>query len=359
METRDHAKPVRVGIVGASGYTGGELLRLLLRHPGVEVAWATSRGGRELERVHRNLAEAGISFCREQDAGPCDVVFLCLPATVAMQHAPRYLDQGVCLVDMSADFRLRDRETYERVYGTPHSAFHLMSQAVFGVPELYRDELRRARLIANPGCFAITAILALAPLVSKHGEEVDLERLVVDGCSGTSGAGAQPITLVHHSEIAPSLQPYNVVDHRHTYEIEQELSRLARRPVSVHFTPSHGPFVRGILITAHVFFRPPPDRREILETFREFYQSEPFVRVLGFEREAATYVYEPYPSCAEVQGSNFCHIGVEVDPARRRAVVFSATDNLVKGAAGNAIQCMNLALGLPETSGLEAFGLHP
>jgi N-acetyl-gamma-glutamyl-phosphate reductase common form len=353
------AKVAQVGIVGGSGYTGGELLRLLLRHPRAKLKWVTSRGDRELERVHRNLLGSGIEFCREDEADRCDVVFLCVPATAAMNYARRFLKANSCVVDMSADFRLRDQATYERVYRSEHSAFELMKEAVFGIPELYREELRGAKLIANPGCFAITTILGLAPLVKGHPDEIELDRLVVDGCSGSSGAGAQPIGLIHHSEIATSIQPYNVVDHRHTYEMEQELSRIAGQAVTVHFTPSHGPFVRGIHVTAHVFFRHPPDRHDMLEAVRAFYQDEPFIRVLSFEKESAAYAYEPYPSCAEVQGSNYCHIGLDVDPARGRVVVFSATDNLMKGAAGNAVQCMNLALGLPETCGLEGWGLHP
>ena len=354
-----HNRIAKVGIVGGSGYVGGELLRLLLRHPQAEVAWVTSRGDRELERVHRNLVQSGIRFCKEEDVSTCDVVFLCVPATVAMTYAPRFLKADSCIVDMSADFRLRDQATYERVYGSKHSAFGLMKEAVFGIPELYREDLRGAKLIANPGCFAITTILGLAPLMKKYGADIELDRLVVDGCSGSSGAGAQPITLIHHSEIATSAQPYNVVDHRHTYEMEQELSRLAEQPVTVHFTPCHGPFVRGILASAHVFFRRPVEREEVLEAFREYYRDEPFVRVLGLEKESAAYAYEPYPSCAEVQGSNYCHIGLDVDGARGRVVIFSATDNMMKGAAGNAVQCMNLAMSIPDTCGLEAYGLHP
>ena len=159
---RKNSGAVRVGVIGGSGYAGGELLRLLLGHPQVEIAWVSSRGDQKLERTHRNLAGAGLGFCREEEAGPCDVVFLCVPATVAMKYVPRFLDKKVCVIDMSADFRLRDRQTYERVYGSEHTAFQLMEQAVLGIPELYREELRRARLIANPGCFAITAILGLA-----------------------------------------------------------------------------------------------------------------------------------------------------------------------------------------------------
>lgn len=356
---RKNSGAVRVGVIGGSGYAGGELLRLLLGHPQVEIAWVSSRGDQKLERIHRNLAQAGVKFCREEEAGPCDVVFLCVPATVAMKYVPRLLDKKVCVIDMSADFRLRDRQTYERVYGSEHTAFQLMEQAVLGIPELYREELRQARLIANPGCFAITAILGLAPLVKRFADAIELDRLVVDGCSGTSGAGAQPIALIHHSEIATSVQPYNVVDHRHTYEMEQELTHVAGQPVTVHFTASHGPFVRGILITAHAFLKRPLNREDLLQAYCHFYQDEPFVRVLTFAREETSYVYEPYPSCGQVQGSNFCHIGLEVDAVRGRAVLFSATDNLMKGAAGNAVQCMNLALGLPETCGLEARGLHP
>jgi N-acetyl-gamma-glutamyl-phosphate reductase len=353
---KDH---LTVGVIGGSGYAGGELLRLLLSHPQVKITWVTSRGADDLARQHRHLAGSTLRFVREEEVGPCDAVFLCVPATVAMTYVPRFLEQGACVIDLSADFRLRDQHIYHQVYQHPHSAFHLMDQAVLGIPELYRSQLRGAKLIANPGCFAITSILALAPLMAKFAAEVELNRLVVDGCSGTSGAGAQPISLIHHAEIATSIQPYNVIDHRHTYEIEQELSAIAGQPVMVHFTASHGPFVRGILATTHAFFAHLPTREALLDAYQEFYEHEPFIRVLRFAREEASYVYEPYPSCGEVQGSNFCHIGLDVDPTRSRAVIFSATDNLMKGAAGNAIQCMNVAFGLPENCGLAGYGLHP
>lgn len=359
VPTEHRRQKLSVGIMGGSGYAGGELLRLLLCHPEVKIAWATARGGNDLERQHRHLAGSSLQYIREEDVVPCDVVFLCVPATIAMTYVPRFLEQSACVIDLSADFRLRDQRIYEQVYQHPHCTFHLMDQAVLGIPELYRSQLRGAKLIANPGCFAITSILALAPLMAKFAPEVELNRLVVDGCSGTSGAGAQPISLIHHSEAATSIQPYNVVDHRHTYEIEQELSSIAGRPVTVHFTASHGPFVRGILATTHAFFAHLPTRQALLDAYQEFYEREPFVRVLRFGREPASYVYEPYPSCGEVQGSNFCHIGLDVDSARGRAVIFSATDNLMKGAAGNAIQCMNIAFGLPEDCGLAGYGLHP
>jgi N-acetyl-gamma-glutamyl-phosphate reductase len=244
------------------------------------------------------------------------------------------------------------------VYKATHACWPLVAEAPYGVTELHRAEIARARLLANPGCFAYTAILSLAPLV-KEGL-IDLGRIVVDGLSGSSGAGAEPVVPTHHSEVGNSTFPYNAVDHRHTYEIEQELSGVAGREVTVHFTPYYCPFTRGILAGCHGFLTRKTGRGELLSLFEEFYRGEPFVRVLSLEKDPkASWQYLPYPSVAVVAGSNYAHLGVDVDERRRRAVVFGALDNLGKGAASSAIQNMNCMLGLPEDLGLRTYGLHP
>lgn len=349
---------VRVGIVGGSGYSGGELMRLLLGHPRARIAWVTSRGDKRLEAIHRNLLGRGLQFVREEEAGDADVVFLCTPARESMRKAPGFLARGARVIDIGSDFRLKDRAVFERVYKAEHTCWELVGEAPYGATELHRAAIAGARLVANPGCFAYTAILTLAPLVAAG--LIDRERVVVDGLSGTSGAGAEPSTPTHHSEIGNSVFPYNVVEHRHTYEIEQELSGIAGAPVTVHFTPYYCPFTRGILAGCHGFLTRAVSRAEVLALYEEHYRGEPFVRVLAFDKDpAASWQYLPYPAVGAVAGSNHVHLGVDVDERRRRVVAFGALDNLGKGAASSAIQNMNCMLGWPEDLGLAAAGLHP
>ncbi len=347
----------KIGIVGGSGYSGGELMRLLLGHPRAEIAWVTSRGDKRLDAIHRNLVGRGLQFIHEEEAGPADVVFLCTPARESMLKAPVYLERGAKVVDIGSDFRLKDRATFERVYKGEHSCWDLVGEAPYGATELHRDAIRGARLVANPGCFAYTAILSLAPLLDA--QLIDRERIVVDGLSGTSGAGAEPSTPTHHSEIGNSLFPYNVVEHRHTYEIEQELTSVAGEEVIVHFTPYYCPFTRGILAGCHAFLTKAVTRADVLALYEDFYRGEPFVSVLGFDKDPkASWQYLPYPAVATVAGSNHVQIGVDVDERRRRVVAFGALDYLGKGAASSAIQNMNCMLGLPEETGIAGVRLH-
>ena len=351
------AKRFSVGIVGGSGYSGGELLRLLSIHPDVEIAWVTSRGDKRLEAVHRNLLGSGLRFSKEEDVSPCDVTFLCMPSRESMTRAETYLRHGK-VVDLGSDFRLKDARLFEQVYKAKHVSWALVQEAPYGATELHRAAIRQARLVANPGCFAYATILALAPLV-KDGC-IDLDRIVVDGLSGTSGAGAEATVATHHSEIGNSTFPYNVTDHRHTYEMEQELSGIAGERVTIHFTPYYAPFSRGILANCHGFLNRKLSRADVLALYREFYKDEFFVRPIELEKDPkVSWQYIPYPSVASVAGSNFVQIGVDVDEKRGRVVVFSALDNLGKGAAGSAIQNMNCMLGLAETTGLTGAGLHP
>jgi N-acetyl-gamma-glutamyl-phosphate reductase common form len=352
------SKDISVGVVGGSGYSGGELLRLLLQHPHATIAWVTSRADKQLEAVHRNLVGSHLRFIKEEDAGPCDVAFLCMPSRESMTRAERYLGQGCKVIDLGSDFRLKDPRLFEQVYKTTHTCWSLVGEAPYGITELHRTAIRAARLLANPGCFAYATILGLAPLVRE--KWIELDRVIVDGFSGTSGAGADPSVATHHSEIGHSVFPYNVVDHRHTYEMEQELSGVAGAPVSVHFTPYYAPFARGILASCHGFLTRKVSRADVLALYAECYRSEYFVRVLALEKDPKlSWQYLPYPSVAAVAGSNFVQIGADVDERRGRVVVFSALDNLGKGAAGAAIQNMNCMLGLPEETGIGGVGLHP
>lgn len=352
------AKDVSVGIVGGSGYSGGELLRLLLGHPCARIAWVTSRGDKHLEAIHRNLLGSGLRFIKEEDAGPCAVAFLCMPSRESMTRAERYLTSGSKVIDLGSDFRLKDPHVFEQVYKAKHVAWHLVEEAPYGVTELHRAAIRTARLVANPGCFAYATILGLAPLVKE--KCIDLDRIIVDGLSGTSGAGAEPTVATHHSEIGNSTFAYNVVDHRHTYEMEQELSGVAGAQVTIHFTPYYAPFSRGIFATCHGFLNRNMTLAEVRNLYREFYRGEYFVRIIALEKDPRlSWQYLPYPSVASVAGSNFVQIGMDVDERRGRVVVFSAIDNLGKGAAGSAIQNMNCMLGLADETGLTGVGLHP
>ncbi|MGD2174810.1 MAG: N-acetyl-gamma-glutamyl-phosphate reductase [Candidatus Brocadiaceae bacterium] len=349
---------VEVGIYGASGYMGGEALRVLLEHPEVEVAWATSRTGLPAEHFHRNLYGSGVQFVTPEEATPCEAAFIALPSGHAMSMARELLGSGTRIIDLGADFRLKSRTDWERVYGRSHACWDLAAQAVYGIPELHREEIRRARIVANPGCYASAAILGLAPLVTEG--LVDTDRIVVDGLSGTAGAGAELDVTSHHPEIGSNLVPYNVVDHRHTYEMEQELGLLTGPAVTVHFTSSYVPITRGILAVAHCFPTGPVEREELLELYRDFYGGEHFVKVFDMPEEPdVSWQYRPYPWVAAVSGTNFCHVGLDVDERRGRIVVFSVLDSLGKGGAHAGVQNLNLLFGLEESTGLERRGLHP
>ncbi len=349
---------VEVGIVGASGYMGGEALRVLLEHPQVKVAWATSREPGPVDNHHPNLYGSGINLVHPDEVTPCDCVFLALPTAASIEGAERFLAGGSKVIDLGAAFRLRDRQTWERVYGQRHAKWELAEEAVYGIPELHAERITRARLIANPGCFSSAAILALAPLVREG--LIDLTRIVVDGLSGTAGAGAELARPAHHAEISNNLVPYNVVGHRHTFEVEQELGLLAGAPVSVHFTPVYVPIVRGILDICHVFPTRAVTRASLLELYRAFYRESPFVQVYDLPPEpGASWQYRPYPWVSAVAATNYCFIGFDLDPVRGRLVVFSVLDSIGKGGAQVGVENMNLMFGLPRTAGLSRRGSHP
>ena len=350
--------PVRVGILGASGYMGGEALRVLLEHPDVEIAWATSRTAAPVELFHPNLLGTGITTIPPEQATACDVVFLAVPTDVSLDAAARFIELGCKVIDLGSAFRLSDRALWEATYAIDHSQWDLAEEAIYGVSELHAGEIASARLIANPGCFSSAAILGLAPLVQES--LIDLERIVIDGLSGTTGVGAEPARAAHHPEIGSNLVAYNVVGHRHTLEMEQELSAVANRAVRVHFTPVYVPIVRGILGICHVFPDRPIHRDTALEAFRSFYRDAPFVHVFELPPEdGATWQYRPYPWVSAVVGTNHCHIGLDVDSERGRIVVFCALDSIGKGGAHAGIENMNLMFGLPRTAGLERLGCHP
>ena len=349
---------IRVGVLGASGYMGGEIIRVVLNHPQAKLVWATSRTPGDIAEVHPNLYGMGINLIHPDDISPCDVVFMALPTGAAMAMAPHLLDMGCRVIDLGAAFRLRSQVTWERVYAQPHLHWPLAEQAVYGISELHLAEIKQAQLIANPGCFASAAILGLAPLV-KH-QLVDLNSLLVNGLSGTAGMGAELARPAHHPEIGNNLLPYNVVDHRHSYEMEQELTTLVDTAVRVHFTPTYVPITRGILNICHGFARNEVTRDQLLDHYREFYQGHPFIRIYDLPKEDnSTWQYKPYPWVSSISGSNYCHIGLDVDEQRGRIVVFSVLDSLGKGGAQVGIENMNLMFGLERSAGLTHLACHP
>jgi N-acetyl-gamma-glutamyl-phosphate reductase len=344
---------VKVAIVGASGYTGVELIRLLADHPGVEIACVTSRQneGEAISAAFPSLRKRIGLICDGADpkliASRAQIVFTALPHQSAMEVIPDLLAAGSKVIDLSADYRLKDVATYERWYQA-HSSPQLLAEAVYGLPELYREQVRGARLIANPGCYPTSIALALAPLL-KQGL-IDPKTLVIDSKSGTSGAGRGAKVGTLFCEVNEGFAAYGVANHRHTPEIEQTLSELAGTEVVVNFTPHLLPVSRGILSTVYASLTPFRSSAELLELFAEHYRDEPFVRVCP---------QGSLPNIAYVRGSNFCDLGVVSDPRTGRVILVSAIDNLVKGAAGQAVQNLNLLLGLPETTGLTALPLFP
>ncbi|MDA8097670.1 MAG: N-acetyl-gamma-glutamyl-phosphate reductase [Desulforudis sp.] len=345
---------INVGIIGATGYTGAELVRLLGRHPQAKLVGLTSRTyrGEPYWRVYPHLNDYVDLDCEELDlvqlVSRTDVVFTALPHGHSMDVAREVLRQGKKLVDLGADFRLRQSRVYEQWYGVTHTATELLNEAVYGLPELYRESITEARLVANPGCYPTASILALAPLLCKG--LVYQNSIIVDAKSGVSGAGRQFSLKGHFAETNENFQAYNVAAHRHTPEIEQELSLLAGAELLINFTPHLVPMTRGILATVYVNLKNYFDREELYTVFAEFYRDEPFVRVLP---------PGVLPQTKAVAGSNHCDIGIVSDSRTNRAIILSAIDNLVKGASGQAIQNMNLLFGLDETTGLMYPGLYP
>jgi N-acetyl-gamma-glutamyl-phosphate reductase len=345
---------LKIAIVGSSGYTGGELYRILLHHPRAIVTIVTSEksAGKPITDIFPHLAGLTHLICEPLDpdsiANKADFIFLALPHVTAQEAAFRFHKLGKKVVDLSADYRLSDPAAYEKWYEHCHQYPDLLKSAVYGLPELHREKIKRASLIANPGCYPTSSILGLAPLLKKG--IVDLQSIIIDSKSGVSGAGRSPSLAFHYPEVNEGLTAYKIGSHRHTPEIEQELSALAGRSVTVSFTPHLIPMNRGILTTIYARFSHEANAAQLHALYEEFYKQEPFVRLLPPGR---------FPNVRDVRGSNFCDIGVYADPRTGRAVVVTAIDNLVKGASGQAIQNMNLMMGFDETEGLKFAGLFP
>jgi N-acetyl-gamma-glutamyl-phosphate reductase len=334
-----------IGIIGGSGYAGGELLRLLAQHPEANVAAVTSRRlkGQDVSKTHRHLAKIyDLKFedlTPQEIAGRTDIVFTAVPHGTAMQVVPRLVDAGVKVIDLSADYRLQT-DVFEKTYNLKHTD---PRKAVYGIPELH-PEVAEQSFIANPGCYPTGASLAAAPLADSG----LIDHVVFDSKSGISGAGADPTLVSHYPNMAENIQAYKLTTHRHRAEIVQELSRLNSTLKGISFTPHVIPSVRGILTTAHIFLKEQTGKEEVGRIYNDFYGDKPFIRLI-----------DAVPMLGNVRGSNFCDIGFEVEKDSNRIVVVSAIDNLVKGASGQAIQNMNLMFGLDETTGLWTPGIAP
>lgn len=337
----------RVAIIGAAGYAGTELTRLVLAHPQLELVAvaSSSEAGKRVSDVYPALAGCDLAYAKPDTAAIADaaeIAFLAVPHTAALAIAPALLEAGLVVIDASADFRLKDPDVYSAWYGKPHTAPALLGEAVYGLPELWRDAIPGARLVACPGCYPTATLLAAAPAVEAG--IVVSDRVIVDAKSGVSGAGRSAAPGTHFIAVNESVAAYKVASHRHTPEIVQGLADLGLAHPRVAFAPHLVPMSRGLLATVYLEVEPGTDIDEVHALYAERYAAEPFVTVHEAGRMPAT---------AEVRGSNRAHIGVAVDEPSGTLIVTCAIDNLVKGASGQAVQCANIVLGLPEITGLD------
>jgi N-acetyl-gamma-glutamyl-phosphate reductase len=344
---------VKIGIAGASGYTGLELIRLLAGHPDVELTFLTSERfqGQNISEVFPSLhgvVDFTLKPLDDNITKDCSFLFLALPHMTAIEKIPIYLQSDCKIIDLSADYRLRDPKAYSEWYSVTHTHPDLLEQAVYGLPELYRDAIQTARFIANPGCYPTSVILALTPLLTTGW--ADLDSIISDSKSGVSGAGRKPSLTTHFTEVNEGITPYGLGSHRHTPEIEQELSALAGKPVRLTFSPHLVPMNRGMLSTVYINLKKPVSDEKLVEHYRNFYKDEHFIRVLNPGK---------FASSKHVLSSNFCDIGLKVDSRNQRLIITSALDNLIKGASGQAVQNMNIMLGLNEKTGLMAPAIYP
>lgn len=345
---------IQVGIVGATGYAGQELLRLLMQHSECEVKYITSRSyvGEHFSNVFGNFVKIAEDKCIEKEmvelAKEVDVLFIALPHGIASANINNKLLSLTKVIDLGADYRLKDINVYDQWYKTEHKSSDLLEEAVYGLSELKRETIKEARLIANPGCYTTCSILSLTPLLKES--LIDTDSIIIDAKSGVTGAGRGLDLGLHFSECNESIKAYKLAAHRHTPEIEQELSVAAGEDITLTFTPHLVPMNRGILITAYAKLKDNYSYQDIKGAYEKYYKDEYFIRLLP---------EGTYPETKWVKGSNFCDINFIVDQRTNRIIVVAAIDNLVKGAAGQAVQNMNIALGLPEKTGLEYIPMFP
>ena len=343
---------IKAAVLGATGYAGIELVRLLSNHPevSIEVLGSQSFDGKKISEVYQNfegILDKECSVINMDEVEKCDVAFCALPHGASKTVIPELIERGLKVIDLSGDFRYDDVKVYEKWYGEEHSSPELSNEAVYGLCELHRDRVSGARLVANPGCYTTCSILGAAPLMASG--LGDTKNIIIDAKSGVTGAGRTTSLPFQFCECTENTKAYKVATHRHTSEIEQELSKLAGEELMVSFTPHLVPLKRGILSTIYINLKKKITTKEVVDLYKEYYKDEFFVRV----KEAGS-----LPETKFVAGSNFVDIGVVVDERLNRAVVVSSIDNIVKGAAGQAVQNMNILFDLDETTGLKNAGFY-
>lgn len=345
---------IKVGIIGATGYAGAELVRLLLQREDVEIVWYGSRSfvGENFASIYRNVAHMVNEPCSDDDmaklAEMADVIFTATPQGFCASQVTEEILSKTKIIDLSADFRIKDVDIYEQWYKIKHPTPQFIEEAVYGLPEINREKIKKARLIANPGCYPTCSFLTLYPMV-KEGL-IDVNTIIIDAKSGTSGAGRSAKIPSLYCEVNESMKPYGVASHRHTPEIEEQLSYAAGEPVTISFTPHLVPMNRGILVTAYAAMKKPLTAEEVKAVYNKYYKDEYFVRVMEIGM---------VPQTRWVEGSNFADIAFQIDPRTNRIVMMGTIDNMVKGAAGQAMQNMNLMFGLPENTGLKQIPVFP
>ena len=345
---------IKVGIIGATGYAGGELVRLLLGHKEAEIEWYGSRSyvDQKYAKVYQNMFQLVDDRClddnMEEMAKQVDVIFTATPQGLCASLVNDDILNKVKVIDLSADFRIKDAAVYEEWYGIEHKAKQYLDEAVYGLCEINREAVKKARLVANPGCYPTCSILSIYPLL-KEGL-IDPSTVIIDAKSGTSGAGRGAKVDNLFCEVNENIKAYGVASHRHTPEIEQELSLAAGEPMTISFTPHLVPMQRGLLVTAYASLKKEVTWDEVKEVYDRYYDKERFVRVLD---------QDVCPQTRWVEGSNYVDVGFKIDPRTKRIIMMGAMDNLVKGAAGQAVQNMNLVFGLDEAEGLRMAPLFP
>ncbi len=336
---------MKVSVIGATGYTGVELVKILLKHPQVEIETITSQSfaNKKISEIYPSLVTDLV--CQELNinkiALSSSFIFTALPHRISMEIVGKLHSRGKKIIDLSADFRFIDPLIYEEWYGTPHQKKELLKKAIYGLPELYREKISRARLVANPGCYPTSSILALAPLVNSGSTKEN--DIIIDAKSGVTGAGRTLSLATHFPEVNENIRAYQVVGHRHIPEIEEQLSKLTTREIIITFVPHLVPINRGILSTCYAALKQKTDTKALLKLYQDFYKEEPFVEILPQGK---------FPQTKEVLNSNRCRIGITVNERSGRAIIISAIDNLAKGAATQAVQNMNIMCGFEETMGL-------
>lgn len=345
---------IRVGIIGATGYAGGELVRILMRHKEAEIKWYGSRSyiDKKYSDVYRNMFQIVDAVCMDDNmeelASQVDVIFTATPQGLCASLVNESILSDTKIIDLSADFRLKDVKIYEEWYKIEHKAPQFIEEAVYGLCEINRADIKKARLLANPGCYTTCSILTAYPL-AKEGL-IDMDTLIIDAKSGTSGAGRGAKLPNLYCEVNENIKAYGVANHRHTPEIEEQLGYAAGKKVTLNFTPHLIPMNRGILATEYASLTRKTDWEEVRSVYDKYYKDEQFIRVLD---------KDVYPETKWVEGSNYVDIGFKIDPRTNRIIMMGAIDNLVKGAAGQAVQNMNLMFGINENEGIDLIPMFP